>query len=655
DSWDNIVIDLSLARNLETLLRVTDAITYAHSRQIVHRDIKPENVMLGRFGEVLVADWGLAMFLGHDQENGDHNPDDSEAAIGGTPAYMAPEQALGQIQQISPATDVYLLGATLFQILTGHAPHRGENLMDCIRNAGNNVIVDRPLLDGRIENIELMRLAGRAMATNPEDRPADARAFAVQLRNCMQYQQSLRLVNRARKRLDNDSNDAAAIKPSGTGAAQTPDPVGAIERVDVYHRFVVAESLLREALEIWPDNAHALDVLRETTRRHAETAAARQDFELAMRLLTSIDAEDSLLAEEIRRGQESQSRIERRERRYTALFSELPEAGILVRESNTQIVDVNQRLLNLLGFERQDLLGKDISHVPLWKFDDQREHYVDQIRVHGLVDNFEAVFLTTDGMPLDVLISARQTLLDGEKFIVGTVRDITARKRAERKLQRSRQRLEGIQRLADLGTWRMDPNTRALRWSSQTRQMVQWPDDQRDPPYDQWLQYVHPEDHGPVMDALQKAMEKGGRWELTLRHRMPDGSYKRLYSRGQAMLDADGNTIELYGTVEDVGETDRLHRQNENMTRVITALLPDDQSWLLVERCGTVMATSAAARQQLGQHISRLTINCENAPTAGERLEVQSADQQPVHIRCQRVQPLENARGSMVVYLGQDD
>ena len=118
---------LELRRLLARFLDVCDAIDYAHSRGILHRDIKPANVMLGRFGETLVVDWGLAKSVGR-PDNGALTGDAEgtlapESSSGlqptlagsriGTPAYMSPEQATGRLDRLGPASDVYSLGATL--------------------------------------------------------------------------------------------------------------------------------------------------------------------------------------------------------------------------------------------------------------------------------------------------------------------------------------------------------------------------------------------------------------------------------------------------------------------------------------------------------------------------------------------------------------
>ena len=135
--WLKVVQKKSLAENIDILMRTADAIGFAHARGIVHRDLKPENIMLGEFGEVLVMDWGLAHPLKGFRKS--RSITDTQS-MGGTPAYMAPEMATGPIGKIGPASDIYLLGAILYEFLTGHPPHLAKNAMKCLMAAARNEI-----------------------------------------------------------------------------------------------------------------------------------------------------------------------------------------------------------------------------------------------------------------------------------------------------------------------------------------------------------------------------------------------------------------------------------------------------------------------------------------------------------------------------------
>jgi serine/threonine protein kinase len=116
---------------------VCNTVAYAHSRGILHRDLKPSNIMLGKYGETLVVDWGLAKPFARDAQAKVSGEDTlaptlddrpAETQLGqviGTPAYMSPEQAAGRWDLVGPASDIYSLGATLCTILTGQTPFPG--------------------------------------------------------------------------------------------------------------------------------------------------------------------------------------------------------------------------------------------------------------------------------------------------------------------------------------------------------------------------------------------------------------------------------------------------------------------------------------------------------------------------------------------------
>lgn len=126
---------------LTSYVQLCQTIAYAHGRGVVHRDIKPENVMLGSFGETVLLDWGVAKLRGGREDISDvlqaprvdqRFDMTQEGDVIGTPAYMSPEQALGNVREIDEQSDVWSLGAVLYEILTGRPPYTEKNAVQLL-------------------------------------------------------------------------------------------------------------------------------------------------------------------------------------------------------------------------------------------------------------------------------------------------------------------------------------------------------------------------------------------------------------------------------------------------------------------------------------------------------------------------------------------
>jgi len=197
-------------RALEVILKVCDTLAYAHSKGVVHRDIKPTNVMVGRFGEVYVMDWGLAKVLGGDDrrdlrlkptspsqsqvrtdrsKQAESDPDSPlltmDGAVVGTPSYMAPEQAEGRVELLGVRSDVYSVGTLLYTLLAGTAPYVTPSQRASPYTILRWVIEGppRPVHDiDRSAPAELVAICGKAMARLPEQRYADTKELADDLR-----------------------------------------------------------------------------------------------------------------------------------------------------------------------------------------------------------------------------------------------------------------------------------------------------------------------------------------------------------------------------------------------------------------------------------------------------------------------------------------
>jgi serine/threonine protein kinase/tetratricopeptide (TPR) repeat protein len=183
---------LALRELLRRFVDVCNAMEYAHSRGVLHRDLKPGNIMVGKYGETLVVDWGLAKPLDQIEETdltaeGALRPMSAtgtvETQVGravGTPAYMSPEQAAGRIDQLGPASDVYSLGATLFALLTGRAPFEGGDVGSTLQRVQRGDFPKPRIVNNRVPK-PLEAICVRAMALQPADRYASPQALAHDL------------------------------------------------------------------------------------------------------------------------------------------------------------------------------------------------------------------------------------------------------------------------------------------------------------------------------------------------------------------------------------------------------------------------------------------------------------------------------------------
>src|SRR5215831_479291 len=175
-----------LARFVSIFQSICQTLGFAHARGMMHRDMKPENVMVGAFGEIQVMDWGLAKVLGRPDQaavrpRGDGASEGGSLAgdVMGTPAYMPPEQALGQVDRVDKRSDVFALGAILCEVLTGAPPYVGRPGDNAHRQATRaDLGAAMARLAGCGADDELIELARRCLRAEPSARPRDAEAVA---------------------------------------------------------------------------------------------------------------------------------------------------------------------------------------------------------------------------------------------------------------------------------------------------------------------------------------------------------------------------------------------------------------------------------------------------------------------------------------------
>ena len=234
-----------LAAHLQILMSVCNALQLAHSRGVFHRDVKATNVMIGELGEVYLVDWGVALRKPRPGE--EPMPWLAHAgAIVGSPSHMAPEMVLGDPAQVDERTDVYLLGSTLYEVLTGRYRHAGATLREALEAAYVSAPPDFP--PGVPEG--LAELVARATDLSPANRPASALAFRDAIGEHLGHRSSVALAERAAEGLRELRALLSARKPG--------EPLSRARE-----RFVECRFGFAQALHDWDGNRVARGGLQE--------------------------------------------------------------------------------------------------------------------------------------------------------------------------------------------------------------------------------------------------------------------------------------------------------------------------------------------------------------------------------------------------------
>ncbi len=197
----------ALVERLEAFVKVCDAMTYAHEKGVIHRDLKPANIMIGRFHEVYVMDWGIARLVdGPPEVVTSDAPSPGASAVEtrpgvartrygsvlGTPLYMAPEQAAGKLDELTPRTDVCTLGLVLYELSHLALPYGGPTITDVVACAPPETSIAPP---------ELRAIIARAAARDPADRYPSAAALAADLRRLLRGEETEALPDDTWRRL----------------------------------------------------------------------------------------------------------------------------------------------------------------------------------------------------------------------------------------------------------------------------------------------------------------------------------------------------------------------------------------------------------------------------------------------------------------------
>jgi tetratricopeptide (TPR) repeat protein/tRNA A-37 threonylcarbamoyl transferase component Bud32 len=327
---------------LNRFITVCQTMEYAHSRGVVHRDIKPDNIMLGKYGETLVVDWGLAKQVGcadHPRSattepeellrlnsGSGTNPTLQGTAVG-TPAYMSPEQAAGRLDEIGPASDIYSLGATLYAILTGKPPVEGSSPKEIMIRVQRGDIVEPRTINPQIDH-GLQAICLKALAHHPADRYATAADLAHDLEQWMADEPIAALPDTLMQQASRWGRRHRAWVRAGIGTLAAVTLASLIALIAIHMAWEETQYLHEQAKELALRNARLAqenDIAKRLAEKHA--AEERLERERAVHLANQhLELADKhlLLAEEHQQQAEKATKLAEF---LTSLFPTGSDAG----------------------------------------------------------------------------------------------------------------------------------------------------------------------------------------------------------------------------------------------------------------------------------------------------------------------------------------
>lgn len=442
---------------LNAFATVCNTVAYAHSRGVIHRDLKGQNVLLGDFGQVVVLDWGLAKLVGRPEEELDsHSIVLEEDATGeldltrqgqtlGTPAYMAPEQATGRLDLIDSRTDVYGLGAVLYEILTGQPPFQGSDTFEVLRK----VLDEAPVPPRRFWSDVPAALEAACLRALDKDRTMrhpQATELAQEIQSWQEVQR-----RRAEEELDrffNLSLDLLCIA-GFDGYFKRFNP--SWERVLGYTK---QELLAKPYLEfVHPDDRAG--TIREAAKLATgskvisfENRYACKDGSYRWLLWTSTPSPKEqpvyAIARHITDRKRTEEALAQSERRYRSVISVMQD-GIVLLDAEGTIQACNRSAERILGLSAEQIMGRT-SFDPRWRaiqedgspFPDDTRPAVITLRTGQPCSNVIMGVHKPDGELTWISINSEPLLGEDGRTLAGVVasfEDITDRRRMEAALR----------------------------------------------------------------------------------------------------------------------------------------------------------------------------------------------------------------------------
>jgi PAS domain S-box-containing protein len=300
------------------------------------------------------------------------------------------------------------------------------------------------------------------------------------------------------------------------------------------------------------------------------------------------------------RSRAARQRAEQEVALLSSALDKVREAAFLI-DDRGRFHYVNEEACRVLGYPRAELLGMGVADIdPEFPAERWSDHWRDLKAQRSL--SFESRHRTRDGRTFPVEISANYFEFGGQAYNLALVRDITERKRAEEALRQSEAYLAEAQRLSHTGSWASESTGRPLYWSEELFRIFGFDPQQGVPTPEKPLQRIHPEDLDKFLGTFERAVQAKVDFEVKARVVLPDGTVKHIHGIGHPVLNANGEIVEVVGTVLDITERKRAEEERERLHQLETDLAH-------INRVSMMGELAASIAHEVNQPLSGIVSN----------------------------------------------
>ena len=297
------------------------------------------------------------------------------------------------------------------------------------------------------------------------------------------------------------------------------------------------------------------------------------------------------------------------EERFSKAFHVNPTA-MAIASVDGKMVDINGAYERLLGFSRDEVIGKHVVNLGLYAELPEREGLVRELNEKGRVSDYEISFRHKSGRPIRVIFSLERIILQKKPHFLGTAIDVTERKRAEEALKESEERLKRSQEIAHLGSWELDLTNNKLIWSDEVYRIFGLKPQEFGATYNAFLDYVHPADRSNVDYAYSGSLADG-RDSYEIEHRIVrknTGEIRFVHEKCAHFRDTSGKIIRSVGMVQDITERQQLEQQLEQYTKHLEKLVDERTKQLKdAERLAAIGATAGMVGHDIRNPLQAIT------------------------------------------------